>query len=161
MSTKVSTDFAAGKPAEMVVRSKTDQRYWLEKVERREREMAGKRLLEPDYTVVIQFSKTRRRVKLGTANKATAAQTAASFYRSLIQKGWQGAHADHPVTLPKLGESKPVEEDPGPDVATIGKLLDTYRKVAAPRASTMAAYERAIRKIYGSPSDLRLSVRFA
>ena len=52
--------------------------------------MAGKRLLEPDYTLVIQYSKTRRRVKLGTANKTTAAQTAASFYRGSIQKGWQG-----------------------------------------------------------------------
>jgi len=137
------------KTSENIIRSKTDQRYWAEKVERREREKQGGRQTDPDYSVKIQFAGERRRVTLGTANKTTASQTAASFYRSLLQKGWEGALADHPVTKPKRERAEPIEQDPGPDIATLGKLLEAYRKVAGPRASTMAAYERAIRKIYG------------
>lgn len=149
MGTKVGTRLGDEASRGNVVRSKTDQRYWADRVERRERGKAARRHVEGDYSVMMQFAGERRRVPLGTANKTTASHTAAAFYRSLLQKGWTGAHDDHPVTKPKRTRIEPVEVDPGPDVVTVGKLLEAYRKVAVPRASTFAAYERAIRKIYG------------
>ena len=145
MSTKVSTSSPKQKASETVVRSKTDQRYWMDRIERRKRGEGG--VVQPNYSVMMQFGGERRRVPLGTANKSTAAHTAAAFYRSLLQKGWAGAHAEHSVTKPTRKREKPVEV-PDPNVPTIGKLLDAYQKVASPRASTFSAYERAIRKIY-------------
>ena len=90
MGTKVGTRLGDEASRGNVVRSKTDQRYWADRVERRERGKAARRHVEGDYSVMMQFAGERRRVPLGTANKTTASHTAAAFYRSLLQKGWTG-----------------------------------------------------------------------
>ena len=132
------------------VRSRTDQRYWLDHVKRRVRKVGGVTITDPNFSVQIAFANKRERVILATSNKSEATARAAAFYRSLVAGGWEGAYAAHEFS--KTGKrAKPADENATakhePD-QTLGALLLAYDKVANPRPRTLATYRKALRKIY-------------
>jgi hypothetical protein len=144
------------------VRSRTDQRYWIEHVGRRVRKVDGVTVTDPNFSVQIAFGGKRERVKLATSNKTEAAARAAAFFRSLIAGGWPGAYAAHEFA--KAGErGKPADENAaakdGPG-HSLGALFLAYDKVASPRASTLATYKKALRKIYSEIGGISGAGRF-
>lgn len=135
-----------------VMRSKTDQRYWLNRLKKRTRRVKGVQVTDPNFSVQISFGERKERVKLATANKSDAATRAATFYRSLVAEGWDGAYAAHKFSRTgKRGQSKTTT---GETNKTLGALFAAYDKVASPRASTLSTYKKALRKIYSEISGI-------
>lgn len=132
------------------VRSRTDQRYWNEHVGRRVRKVEGVTVTDPNFSVQIAFAGKRERVKLATSNKSEAAARAAAFYRSLVAGGWPGAYEAHEFAKAGMrqkyaDENAATNDAPG---KSLGDLFLAYARVATPRASTLATYKKALRKIY-------------
>ena len=143
------------------VRSRTDQRYWLDHVKRRVRKVGGATVTDPNFSVQIAFAGKRERVILATSNKSEATARAAAFYRSLVAGGWEGAYAAHEFakTGKRAKSADPNTTDQVPD-QTLGALFAAYHKVANPRASTLSSYEKALRKIYSEIGGISGSARF-
>jgi integrase len=149
------------KPAAQI-RSKTDQRYWLDRVTRRTRSSSDTEVKEADFSAQISYCGRRERIRLATSNKAEAATRAAAFYRSLISGGWDSAYETH--AFAKAGQrrrSAPSSTAP-PDSPgnTLKDLFTAYETVATPRKSTLASYKKAIRKIYSDVAQVNGTNRF-
>jgi hypothetical protein len=132
------------------VRSRTDQRYWMNCLKKRVRKVNGIKVTDPDFSVQISFGTKRERVKLATPNKSEAAARAASFYRSLVAGGWVEAYAKHEFSMAGK-RTKPVDPDTtdqGP-AHTLGALFAAYSKVSSPRASTLPAGDASLGRWLG------------
>jgi integrase len=146
-----------GKPP---IRSKTDHRYWLERVNKRVRKGGASKITDPDFSAQIAFSGQRTRINLGTANKFEAASRAAAFYRSLVGVGWDGAFAAHEFSRAGKRCKSVADEDDAGERSTLGALLAAYEKIANPRTSTMSSYRKALRKIYSEIGGIDGAQRF-
>lgn len=141
----------------LVIRSKTDQRYWLNRLKKRSRSVNGTRVTDPNFSVQISFDKRKERVNLATANKSDAAARAAAFYRSLVADGWECAYEVH--TFARTGRRGLSKAGAVQQNETLGALFAAYEKVAAPRTSTMSSYKKALRKIYSEIAGITADKR--
>ncbi|MEI7912747.1 MAG: hypothetical protein WCK77_24230, partial [Verrucomicrobiota bacterium] len=85
-----------------------------------------------------------------------AAARAAAFYRSLVAGGWHGAYAAHEFAKAGMRQ-RPADENAAANVdpdKCLGALFLAYERVASPRASTLATYKKALRKIYAEIADV-------
>lgn len=126
-------------------RSKTSAVYWLADDNRLFKFTRGKRTEstmireDADYSCRIAFGKRREQFNLHTANKAAAANKAATIYRDVVGKGWEEAIRIHkPKSAPKI-VSLPA--------ATVGSLINASMRLSSARAESMDAYAKALRRI--------------
>lgn len=107
--------------------SKTDVRYWLTRVYHRRFLQKGIEVVEPNYSVQIQYKGKRKRFQLKTPNKATAAARARETYMGLLENGWE-----EPNSQPK---------------STVGHLIATIETVSTARPVTLRNYFKNFRRI--------------
>lgn len=113
--------------------SRTDIRYWLERVEK----VVGRGGKEsPHYGVQIAHLGKRHRFKLRTSEKRAAAKKALNIFQTIQVKGWNEALAEH---NPKAARKT--------RCATIGEYLTELQGTVQFRASTGRAYVQALRSI--------------
>lgn len=113
--------------------SRTDVRYWQERVEK----VIGRGGKEsPNYSIQIAHLGRRHRFKLRTSEKRGAAAKAQAIYRTIQEKGWDAALAEHnPRAARRTG------------CATIGEYLAELQATVQLRKSTGRAYLQALRSI--------------
>lgn len=126
--------------------AKTDQRYWREKVAKRNRGDGA----DASYSVQIQYSGKRSRFPLNTANKSAAAEKAAKIYKDLLAHGWDATLKIHNPNRRRL--SQRVEGNTFIDRPTIGDVIEQATFISTARPSTLNGYVKALRKIV---SDIR------
>ncbi|MCB1231634.1 MAG: tyrosine-type recombinase/integrase [Verrucomicrobiae bacterium] len=114
--------------------SRTDVRYWQERVERRISPSTGQP--SSSFSVQIAFKGRRGRFALDTANKATAAKKAQEIYLSLQQNGWEAV----------LAETRP-EANARKSRPTVGEVIETACQLSSVRPVTLDAYAKALRRI--------------
>ena len=120
--------------------SRTDLRYWLERVAK----VIGRGGKEsPHYSVQIAHLGTRHRFKLTTADKRTAAAKAQTIYQTILVNGWEAALAEH---NPKAARRTAC--------ATIGEYLEELMATVQMRKSTERAYIQALRKIAAGVANI-------
>jgi integrase len=117
--------------------SKTDIRYWQERLFRETYRQNGKLRQTSHWYARIQLQKGRERFPLGTANKAAAAAKARDIYLFLAANGWK-------ETLEKYKPETQIA--PTIEAVTIGSFLDAVFSVKTNR-STIEGYATAFRKI--------------
>lgn len=94
---------------------------------------------DADYSCRLSFGNRREQFQLHTANKAEAANKAASIYRDVAGKGWEEALRIHkPKAIPK-SESLPP--------ATVGGLIAASMRLSSARPESLEAYAKALRRI--------------
>jgi integrase len=144
-----------------LMRSKTDQRYWLDRLRKRVRKVKDSQLIDPDFSIQIALGNKKERVKLATANKSEAAARAASFYRSLVADGWEAAYAAHEFSRAgRRGKNRDAATEGELQNHTLGALFSAYEKVTNTRSSTLSAYKKALRKIYSEIGEINGAGRF-
>ncbi len=112
---------------------RTDIRYWLERVEK---VMGRGGNQSPNYSVQIAHNGQRHRFKLRTSEKRAAAGKAQGIYRTILERGWDAALAEHnPKAKARTG------------CATIGEFLAELQATVSLRGSTLHAYIGALRTI--------------
>jgi integrase len=89
----------------------------------------------------IQYKGSRKKVPLGTLDKALGAKRARSFYLSLSAKGWDQALADL-KGIQQSGERSSSDCD-----LTVGELLAELQAKADLKPKTLESYAKALRKI--------------
>ena len=114
--------------------SKTDIRYWQERLYKEERQGHT----DSNYSVRVAHRGRRERFQLGTANKHEAASKARTIYQSLVANGWD-------ATLIRFKKEKAPQKS---DV-TIGEFLDELRNLHASKAKTIEIYAGSLRGIAG------------
>jgi integrase len=143
----------AARKTETIVRSKTDQRYWIDRVELRSRSQFKSGSQETDYSVQMQFGGRRQRIALRTPNKTEASRRAASFYRALLSGGWQHAFDTHEFAKPtqqRIREESPRDETKAEKgEVTLGTFIKVYEEVTSARPASVLSYVKSIRKIFG------------
>ena len=149
----MSTHFPNKKPQTTQVFSKTDRRYWKDRVELRTRVTRGSVYTDEDYSVQIQFHGKRQRFPLGTPNKAAAQEQAAHIYRVLASTGWEDA-------LAKYGGAKhqvrKVQELRG---GSLGALIAAFLEVSPARSSSKETYIKALRSIYAELNGVNIRLK--
>lgn len=113
--------------------SRTDFRYWKERVERRISPSTGKP--GADFSVQIAYKGERVRFALETPNKDAAAKKAQEIFQSLQATGWQS-------TLAKFKPAKAKQSD-----ATVGQLIAAATALSSARAESKEEYAKAFRRI--------------
>ena len=113
--------------------SRTDIRYWQERVEKVKSRMGTE---SPNYSVQIAHLGERHRFKLRTAEKRAAAAKAQAIHRTILEKGWQAALVEHNPQAARRSRC-----------ATIGEYLAELHATVELRGSTGRAYEQALRSI--------------
>ena len=116
--------------------SKTDQRYWRDRVMKNKYKVDGDCREAGEYSVRISFRRRREYFSLGTSNKANAANKARDIYISLAGVGWD-------ETIERF---KP--QPSGPDkVATVGEFLALAENVCDADRLTFKNYCRTLRAV--------------
>lgn len=116
-------------------RSKADARYWTDRVSLPTYTKGGERRTARHYAARIAVNKRRHTFTLGTANKDTAAKTAARIFEAIISDGWEAA-------LAKYAPSHAAKKS-----ATVGDLIRAAETCASVARDTLADYARAFRHI--------------
>jgi hypothetical protein len=120
--------------------SKTDMRYWLERVFKHSRPTAdGRAYQDSDYSIRIKHAGRRMRFPLGTPNKFEAARKARAIWQNLRSRGWEETLAQY---YPKRAPNAPPKTK-----ATIGDFLLEVQTLHASKARTIEGYGVALRKI--------------
>lgn len=119
--------------------SKTDQRYWMQRVFKNTWSQKNERRETTEWCLKIAYKGRRETVSLRTPNKDAAAARAAEFYRTLTTQGWSAAIEPY-----KGKEEKPT---PPRTVSTVGEVLREVAGVIPFRASTFGNYAHALRRI--------------
>jgi len=136
-SDKINAQFVhSAKPSSpKVVRSRTDFRYWLDKVKKPESTSGAK---SPDYSVQIAYRGKRVRFPLRTPVKDIAANRAKDIYLKIIADGWDAALANEKPT--KVATKQP---------ATIGTVIEAATRLSSARSESLDTYSKALRRIAG------------
>jgi integrase len=126
--------------------SKTDLRYWRERVFKPIYTRAGRRHTSPNWACYIQFRGDRRKWSLGTPNREAAAARARDVYLLLQTGGWDAATQRYRPALTTRKQN-----------VTIGEFLGAVKDAAGPsKAKTIEEYCIAFRGIiaavFGIPS---------
>ena len=117
--------------------SKTDIRYWQERIFFPEYTKNGEKKSTREYAVRLQHLDRRETFQLGTANKAAAGAKARDIYEHLKAHGWD-------KTLAKF---KPSNLHRPLAIATVGDFVSAIRDSHAGNPKTLNDYIRAFRLI--------------
>ena len=150
----MSTHFST-KTAEITqVFSKTDRRYWKDRVYLLKRVTRDLEYEDKDYSVQIQFNGKRHRFPLGTPNKAAAQEQAAQIYRAIISTGWENA-------LALFGGAKhQIQKELERKGSTLAALIEAYKKASPARTSSQDTYVKAIRNIYAEINKIDCNKKY-
>jgi integrase len=149
----MSTHFPDTKSESPQVFSKTDRRYWKDRVELRTRITRGITYTDEDYSVQIQLHGKRQRFPLGTPNKAAAQEQAALIYRTVMSVGWED-------TLAKYGGAKhQVRTERELRGGSLGALIAAYEELSPARRSSQETYIKAIRCIYAELNGINVQLK--
>ena len=133
--------------------SKTDRRYWKDRVYLYKRVTRKVKYTDEDYSVQIQFQGKRHRFPLGTPNKAAAQEQAAKIYRTIMSLGWEG-------TLAKYGGAKhQVRKAKAQRGESIGALITAFQDVSPARPSSKETYVKALRSIYAELNEIGIRLK--
>jgi integrase len=124
-------------------RSKTDARYWTDRIFFPTFTKDGERLMARHYSARIAYLKLRHTFPLGTGNKETAAKTAATIFESLQRKGWKETLAKY---APTHAAKKP---------ATVGELIREAQACSSVAPDTLADYTRSFRSIVADVEGIK------
>jgi integrase len=117
---------------------KTDLRYWMGAVYKREYEYGGKTMCINHYCARIQHDGKRVIFSLHTSNRNAAAAKARTIYLYLLSSGWA-------ATLEKF---KPAKEPGTPNaVETIGQLITAILGSSTAHKQSLFAYAQKLRTI--------------
>ena len=116
--------------------AKTDARYWLSRIRK---PVNSRGEASPHWHLQLTFKGRRLSFSLHTGNKEAAARQATDIYKELATLGVD-------VTLTK---HRPPEEEPPPEIATIGFWIETVQKMFAGNPATFGSYARCLRLIVG------------
>jgi integrase len=121
--------------------SKFSAGYWATRLfQRAWTDENGIRQRSEELAVRVQHGRRRVEVGLGTANRATAAQRAALFYRDVGTGGWDAAR----------NRLDPERAKPKPVVSTIGDYLKEVENLGVLAPRTLAGYAYALRWFAGA-----------
>jgi len=116
--------------------ARTQEGYWLGRVERRISPSTGKPAKE--YSVQIAYQKKRHRFPLATANKSGAARRALEIFVEISSNGWDCA----------LRKFKPNNLKPEPgENPTVGDLIRIASAHSSARPESIEAYVKALRRL--------------
>jgi integrase len=116
--------------------SKTDLRYWKDRVFRPTYTRGGVQHQSPNWAVYIQHRGRRHKWSLGTPNREAAAAKARDVFLSLQAQGWDATVQKY---RPKLAEKR---RD-----ATVGQFIEDVKAKADLDAKTIENYCKALRTI--------------
>lgn len=118
--------------------SKSDVRYWAQRLFKHSRQARGQRYSDKDWSVRIAYQGRRDFFQLGLASKYEAARKARAIYQRLVAVGWEAT----------LAEFKPAKAAKTPKSnATVGAFLSELTALRASKAKTIEGYAVALRKI--------------
>jgi integrase len=123
--------------------SKTDLRYWRDRVFKPTYTRGGRRHESPNWAVYIQHRGSRHKWSLATPNREAAAAKARDVFLSLQAKGWEATFQKY---RPKLAEKK---RD-----ATVGQFIDEVKAKADLDLKTIEGYCKAFRSIVADISGI-------
>lgn len=135
--------------------SKTDVRYWLEKVYHRRFRQGGVEVVKPNYSVQIQLHGKRRRFHLETPNKAAAAARARDLYKMLLERGWEAVDRDEEPGASNGPADEAIREAP-----TVGDLISLVESISTARPATLQTYFKAFRKIVSDLEGIEKGAKF-
>jgi integrase len=124
--------------------SKTDVRYWRERIFKPVFSRGGVSTPAPNWAVEIQHGRQRHRWSLETANRDVAAVRAKEMFLFIQVNGWDLASAKY--------RPKPVKQNK--QDTTLGEFLAELRSKADIKAKTFEAYARAFRTIVADIAGL-------
>ncbi len=119
--------------------SKTDLRYWKDRVFKPTYTRGGNRHEAPNWAVYIQHRGRRHKWSLGTPNREAATAKARDIFLSLQAQGWDATIQHY---RPKLVEKK--------SNVTVGEFIEEVKAKADLEAKTIEGYCRALRTIVAS-----------
>src|SRR5258707_15840105 len=123
--------------------SKTDLRYWKERIFKPTYTRGGNRYEGPNSAVYIQHRRRRHRWSLGKPNRAATAAIAKDIFLSLQAKGWDATIQRY---RPKLAEKK--------RNVTVGEFIEEVKAKADLDAKTIEGYCKAFRTIVASAFEI-------
>src|SRR5262249_5697303 len=123
--------------------SKTDVRYWRERILKPRYQQSGQNREAPNWAVEIQHRGRRHRLSLGTPNREAAAARARDMFLFVQAQGWEAAMSKYrPSLAPKRAD------------ITVGEFLAEVSAKADKETKTIDDYARALRKIVSDVFDL-------
>jgi len=123
--------------------SKTDLRYWKERIFKPTYTRGGNRYEGPNWAVYIQHRGRRHKWSLGKPNREAAAAIAKDIFLSLQAKGWDATIQRY---RPKLAEKK--------RNVTVGEFIEEVKAKADLDAKTIEGYCKAFRTIVASAFEI-------
>lgn len=117
--------------------SKTDARYWSQRVFKNSYVENGERRLATAYSIKIQNKGQRETFPLHTANKTRAGEKARDIFVSLLANGWENT----------LNQFKPREQVEANNRPTVGDYITEVRSIFVGREVTLNEYVKAFRRI--------------
>jgi len=119
--------------------SKTDLRYWRDRVFRPIYTRGGDRHESPNLAIYIQHRGRRHKWSLGTPNRDAAAAKARDIFLTLQAQGWDAAVSRY---RPKLAEKK--------TNVSVGEFIEEVKAKADLEPKTIEGYCKAFRTIVAS-----------
>ncbi len=116
--------------------AKTDARYWFSRIRK---PVNSRGEASPHWHLQLTFKGRRLSFSLHTGNKDVAARQAASIYKELAAFGVEET----------LAKQRPKQEDPLPQIATVGLWVEAVGRVFARSQLTFENYARCLRLIVG------------
>ena len=130
--------------------SKTDGRYWAQRVFKNTYFEKGTRHEASDYSIKIQHKGRRETFPLHTANKSRAGEKARDIYISLLANGWEAS----------LDQFKPSSRSKVVVSPTVGEFIAEVRSVFVSREVTLNAYIKAFRRIVSDIFEINPKGKF-
>jgi integrase len=125
--------------------SKTDQRYWQDRIFKPNYTNDGKQLEVQDWAARIQYGRRRETFNLKTSNKAAAAAKAKDIYTMLLGAGWEATSQKFKPEVQRQA------------VLTVGDFLNELREHWAGRPKTFEDYRRSFYTILSQIFDIKAS----
>ena len=125
--------------------SKTDVRYWKERIFKPVYHRAGITRESPNWAVEIQHGGNRHRWSLASPNRDAAAARAREIYLFVRANGWEMA----------LAKFRPQSTREKKQNATVGEFLGELKARADAKAKTLEDYARAFRTIVAAVAGIQ------
>jgi integrase len=116
--------------------SKSDERYWINRVEFWQRKVGGKVVKDKSYSVRLSHDKKREVFQLHTANKKVAGQRARDIFLSLKANGWD-------TTLDEF-KPKVAEMIASPTIKDVIEVFLAHTKIATSSANGYVSCLRTV-----------------